>query len=230
MNLDNFEITSGILTNPVCLNKARALLYESYIQHLAWEITHDNPSNIKICHEDGHTTLQDDYDDLSVWFSISHGEEVIACARLCYEDDNGLLEIERYENARQAIGSILAKKEDLNLIELNREAILPAYNETGVYYALLLLKTVFEYCLEHNHTILTTCNISAWLAIYDIISLEKEEKYSFKYFDSEPHPVWVYLITPDDIKQLLVNINSCLNETNRLKSLAVCATDSTRAC
>lgn len=204
------KVTCGILTEQTCLDNARALLYESYIKDLAWEITHDNPSNIKINHIDNHTTLTDDFDELSVWFSISNNDEVIACARLCSEDENGLLEIERYENARQCIKSLLDQKEKLNIIELNREAILPGYSEQRELYGLILLKEVFEYCLSNNYTILTTSNIPDWIAIYELISFEEIDEYTFKYFDSEPLPVAVYLATPADIKRLIANINSCL--------------------
>ncbi|HRD70193.1 MAG TPA: hypothetical protein PK657_08600 [Legionella sp.] len=200
------------MTEPRCLNNARALLYESYIKDLAWEITHDNPSNIKIHHMNGHTTLTDDYDDLSVWFSISNKEEVIACARLCREDDQGFLEVERYENARKVIRPILDQKEKLNIIELNREAILPGYSEQRELYGLILLREVFEYCLSRNQTILTTSNIPDWIAIYDLICFKEIEEYTFKYFDSEPLPVSVYLATPSDIRQLVQNINVCLEE------------------
>ena len=212
MDIKNIhKVTCGILTEPECLNNARALLYQSYIQDLAWEITHDNPSNIKIHHVDEHTTLTDDFDELSVWFSISNKEAVIACARLCHEDENGLLEIERYENARRCIKPILDQKEKLNIIELNREAILPRYSEQRELYGLILLREIFEYCLAQNYTILTTSNIPDWISIYELISFKGMDEYSFKYFDSEPSSVSVYLATPGDIKRLLENINCCLN-------------------
>lgn len=204
------NVTCGILTDPKCLTNARALLYESYIKDLAWEITHDNPSNIQVNHTGLQTTLTDDYDSLSVWFSISNKEEVIACARLCRDDENGLLEIERYDNAKRCIGPILNQKEKLNIIELNREAILPTYSAQRELYGLILLKEVFEYCLSKNHTILTTSNIPDWIAIYKLIEFEEIKAYTFKYFDSEPAPVLVYLATPNDIKALLLNIDNCL--------------------
>lgn len=211
MDIKNIhKLNCGVLTDESCLNNARALLYESYIKDLAWEITHDNPSNIKIHHLDNHTTLTDDYDDLSIWFSISDPNEVIACARLCQEDKNGLLEIERYENACRIIQPILDQKRKLNIIELNREAILPQYSAQRELYGLILLKEVFEYCLSNNYTILTTSNIPDWIALYELIGFEKIDKYTFKYFDSEPSPVLVYLAPPADIKRLVENINNCL--------------------
>lgn len=205
------NVTCGILNNPKCLINARALLYESYIKDLAWEITHDNPSNIKVNHTDSRTLLTDDYDELSVWFSTSNKEEVIACARLCREDENGLLEIERYENARRSIKPILDQKEKLNIIELNREAILSSYSEHRELYGLILLKEVFEYCLDKNHTVLTTSNIPDWIAIYKLIAFEEIKEYTFKYFDSEPAPVQVYMATSNDLKKLLRNIDNRLN-------------------
>jgi len=213
------DIRCGILSEPVCLNNARALLYESYIKHLAWEITHDNPSNIRINHIDHHTTLTDDYDDLSIWFSINHENEVIACARLCREDSNGLLEIERYSNAVESIKPLLEKKAELNILELNREAILPWYTGHKPYYALLLLKNIFEYCVRHKYTILTTCNIEEWLSIYDMISFEYLDNYTFKYFDSEPLPVLVYLATPADLEILINNIDRCLGKIMHKENL-----------
>ncbi|MBA2650992.1 MAG: GNAT family N-acetyltransferase [Tatlockia sp.] len=213
MDIKNIhKVTCGILTEPTCLNHARALLYESYIKDLAWEITHDNPSNIKINQEDGLTTLTDDFDDFSTWFSIRNEDEVIACARLCKEDESGLLEIERYENARRALKPILDHKEKFNIIELNREAIIPRYSEQWELYGLIMLKDIFEYCLSQNHTILTTSNIPDWISIYRLISFKKRDEYTFKYFDSEPLPVSVYLALPTDIKRLIENIDSCLKE------------------
>lgn len=211
LNTINFaDVAYGVLTKPTCLEKAKALLYESYIKHLAWEITHGNPSNIQINHIDGLTTLTDDYDELSTWFSISHADEVIACARLCYEDQQGLLEIERYENARNILQPILLQKRTLNLVELNREAMLPFYGETKTYFGLLLLKTIFSHCLSLNQSILTTSNIADWVVIYEMIGFKAIEEYTFKYFDSEPQPVLVYLAQPEDIRHVLKNIDHCL--------------------
>ena len=211
------EITCGIISTADCLANAKALLYESYIKHLAWEIKHDNPSNIKIHHLNERTTLTDDYDDLSVWFSINHKNNLVACARLCHDDNNGLLEIERYNNAAQTLKPLLSKKKMLNIIELNREAILPEYSDKKELFGLLLLKEVFEYCLINRKTILTTCNIDDWVSIYDLISFQCLDNYTFKYFDSEPHPVLVYLATPIEIKELLININSCLKKLKNTK-------------
>ena len=211
-------ITCGVISKPASLIKARALLYESYIKHLGWEIAHDNPSNIKINHTEEHITLTDDYDDLSVWFAINHEDDVIACARLCHNDTNGLLEIERYNNATQILEPLLSEKETLNIVELNREAIAPSYSDQREIYGLLLLKEIFEYCLLNGHSILTTCNIHDWVSIYDLISFKFLDNYTFKYCDSEPLPVMVYLATPKDIRRLLINIDSCLttleNTTN----------------
>lgn len=211
MKTINFtDVTCGVLTKPLCMEKAKSLLYESYISHLAWEITHDNPSNIKINHIDGLTTLTDDYDDISTWFSISHGDDVIACARLCYEDEQGLLEVERYENAKGLLQPILAQKKALNIVELNREAMLPFYGETTTYFGLLLLKTIFSHCLINKQSILTTSNITDWVVIYEMIGFSALEEYTFKYFDSEPHPVLVYFATESHLQQLLKNIDHCL--------------------
>lgn len=208
--INQLKIYSKILSEPSCLNNARALLYKSYVKHLSWDIVDNNPSNIKINQCNHQITLTDDYDDLSVWFSVVLNNQIISCARLCGEDSNGLLEIERYENARNTIQPILDKKNELNLIELNREAILPEYSPHKELFGLLLLKRIFEHCLLKNQTLLTTCNISDWTSIYSLIDFKPLTNYSFKYFSSEPLPVQVYLATPEEYIRLIKKINQCL--------------------
>lgn len=212
MTLHTKNLFCELLTNPSCLVKAKALLYESYISHLAWEIVHENPSNIQISHHNNQTILTDDYDELSSWFALKHDNNIIACARLCYEDNKGLLEIERYENAVRILNPILSKKKSLNLVELNREAILPS-NRMRSFYALILLKNIFLHCLSNNYSVLTTSNIPEWVSIYKMIRFTPLDEYTFRYFDSEPKPVLVYLATSEDLLRLLQNIDYCLNNS-----------------
>jgi hypothetical protein len=220
--IKNEEIACQIIRDKSDLNNARSLLYESYVTHLAWEITNENPSNIKITRDKNRMMLTDDYDNLSIWFSINIQKEVVACARLCKEDKQGLLEIERYENASRALDTILSQKKHLKIIELNREAILPSHSNKKEY-GLLLLKSVFEYCLSQNYTLLTTCNIPDWLSIYNLISFNCLDKYSFRYFDSEALPVRVYLATPEVLIELINRIDSKLEKSGNvsLKPLQV---------
>ena len=126
------------------------------------------------------------------------------------------MELERYENATRSIKPLLDLKKELNIIELNREAILPQYSDQKDLYGLILLKEVFEYCLSENLTILTTSNIPDWTSIYELISFKCLDDYTFKYFDSEPSPVSVYLAKPDDIRELLKNIHHCLESRENL--------------
>ncbi|KTC76037.1 hypothetical protein Lbir_0106 [Legionella birminghamensis] len=205
------EISCGILQNPKCLTRAQSLLYSSYVKELGWQINPQNPSNIQVIEQDNRLLLVDDYDDCSTWFAIYHHHTMMACARLCHDDANGLLEIERYENARKALEPILRQKQTLNLVELNREAIIPLVCGHKPYYALKVLKAVFQHCIAHEQSILTTCNIKEWVALYDLIGWQPIPDYTFKYCQSEPAPVSVYLATPSELIELTSAISDCLS-------------------
>lgn len=200
-----------IISDPEHLNKARSLLYYCYLEHLEWEIAHCNPSGIKIQQQGNGAIISDDYDDLAIWFSVlnnNNDDDCIACGRLCHNDFDGLLEIERYHNARKSLKDILEKKKQLNIVELNREAVSPKYAENSKPY-LLLLKSIFQYCLNKNHTILTTSNLVKWVEIYDQIGFKRLNS-TFKYFDAEPEPVVAYFACTHDIENMLKKIDVLL--------------------
>lgn len=198
-----------MITEVEHLNKARSLLHNCYLEHLEWEIIHSNPSGINVQKQSNWNIISDDYDELAVWFSVLNDEnECVACGRLCHKDSNGLLEIERYPHVRKLLKDILEKKHEFNILELNREAILPKYAENPIPY-LLLLKLIFQYCLNKNHSILTTSNLSQWVTMYDQLGF-KRLNISFKYFDSEPEPVVVYFAQKFDIVKMLEKINFLL--------------------
>lgn len=198
-----------MINEPEQLDKARSLLHHCYLEHLKWEIEHSNPSGIKIQQRGSHTIISDDYDDLAVWFSVLNDtNDCIACGRLCHNDPNGLLEIERYHNAQKSLKDILQKKNEFNIVELNREAVLPKYAENKKLY-LLLLKSIFQYCLKKNYAILTTSNLTNWVDIYDKIGFKRLDV-TFRYFDSEPEPVIVYFAYNHDIENMLNEINTLL--------------------
>ncbi len=200
-----------IINEPEQLNKARSLLHCCYLEHLEWEIAHCNPSGIKIQKWENQAIISDDYDDLAVWFSVlDDNDDCIVCGRLCHNDSNGLLEIERYDNAIKSLKDILQKKNQFNIVELNREAVLPKYADNSKVY-LLLLKLIFEYCLKNNYSILTTSNLIRWVDIYDKIGFKRLEAV-FKYFDSEPEPVVSYFAYTHDIEIMLTKVNFFLEE------------------
>lgn len=204
---DNYCI--NIISDAKNISNEQVLLYECYIRHFAWEITHSNPSNIRIEHVEGLTLLADDYDSISVWFSIKNKDKLLACARICFEDESNLLEVERYSNAKEFLQPILKQKNFLKIVELNREAILASHvHEKKI--CLLLLKAIFEYCFNNNYSILTTSNIPEWVDVYKIISFNNIPQYTFKYFDSDPSPVLVYFATPPEIKKLIQHIEKQL--------------------
>lgn len=207
---ENFYMNTIIVNEEKNLNKVRALLYACYLEHFEWEIEHTNPSGIKIQKQNHQTIIADDYDNLSIWFSVLEADNCIACGRLCYEDQNGLLEIERYPNARKSLQHIFTMKKEFNLIELNREAMLPKYENNPTPY-LLLLKSILQYCIENNYGILTTSNLPKWVSMYNAIGFQQLEEVSFKYCDSEPLPVIVYLVQNHTIKEIIKNINTYLN-------------------
>lgn len=207
------DMTSIIFNDHTTLNEARSLLYQCYFEHFSWEIAHENPSGIKILRDHYQSILCDDYDQIAKWFVAFEQKVCVACIRLCVSDSKGLLEIERYENAKAQLKHLFNQKQTINLIELNREAILPnhCHQESTM---LLLLKSVFEYCLKNKHTLITTTNLPEWVKIYDKIELNKLN-ITFKYIDSEPKPVFTYLANLDNIAKVIKNINLKLDSLEK---------------
>lgn len=199
-------------TDRKSINEARHLLYEHYMNELCWEVKAHNPSAIKVIpYNDSKNILVDDYDSLSTWFVGINQESVIACARLCGDDDNGLLEVERYTSARLVLQKILQDKRKLNLVELNREAIHVEHRNYQTY--LLLLKTILKHCILRKQSILMTTPNSDLIHLYKLISFPKIEYGSFKYDPSEPTPVNTYIAEFDKNhhQNMIKNINYFLN-------------------
>lgn len=208
------RLFTSVIENVYTLEKAKTLLYEYYIEKLKWDIPTDNYSGIKIEKTYQKKKFVDDYDDYSTWFSVmNENNNVIACARLCKEDIGGLLEIERYSEAKQRLRPLLNSKKQLNLIELNREAILPD-NPNNKVASLVLLKFIFSYCLKHNYSVLTTTNIPEWSALYNSLPLKRLCDCQFKYAETDPNPVEVYFIKNRNLNNILIKINSYLEKGN----------------
>lgn len=213
------QLVPNMIENIYTLEKAKNLLYEYYIEKLKWDISTDNYSGIKIEKTSQQNKFVDDYDDYSIWFSVTNeSEDVVACARLCKEDTKGLLEIERYSEAKRLLHSILNSKKQLNLIELNREAILPDYSRNKVA-SLILLKSIFNYCQKHNYSVLTTTNIPEWLTLYNSLPFTRLYDCRFKYAETDLKPVEVYFIENKELKNILNKINFYLND---VKSESAC--------
>lgn len=208
------RLVTSIIEDVYTLEKAKTLLYEYYIEKLKWDISTDNCSGIMIKKTCKQKKFMDDYDDYSIWFSVSNeNDDVVACARLCKEDTGGLLEIERYSEAKQRLRTIFNSKRQLNLIELNREAILPNYPDNKVT-SLLLLKSIFSYCLKHNYSVLTTTNISEWVTLYNSLPLTNLYHCKFKYAETDPNPVEVYFIKYSNLHNILTEIDFHLESSN----------------
>jgi hypothetical protein len=208
------RLVASVIEDVNTLEKAKTLLYDYYIETLKWDIPTDNYSGIKIKKICQQKKFYDDYDDYSIWFSVTNEiNDVVACARLCKEDTAGLLEIERYSEAKQRLRSILNLKEQLNLIELNREAILPCYPDNKVS-GLLLLKLIFNYCLKHKYSVLTTTNISEWLTFYNCLPFTRLHHCQFRYVETDPNPVEVYFINYKNLNNILTKIDFYLKSSS----------------
>lgn len=208
------RLVTSVIEDVHTLGKAKTLLYEYYIEKLKWDIPTDNYSGIRIKKTYQQKKFVDDYDDYSIWFSVTNeNDDVIACARLCKEDTGGLLEIERYSEAKQLLRPILNSKKQLNLIELNREAILPDYPDNKVI-SLVLLNFIFNYCLKHNYSVLTTTNIPEWLTLYNSLPLTRLYHCQFRYAATDPSPVEVYFIKYRSLNNVLTKINFFLENSH----------------
>lgn len=207
------ELITSVIKDIYTIGKAQTLLYEYYIEKLKWDVPPNNDSGIKIKKTNQYHQFVDDYDPYSTWFSVANKKNaVIACARLCKEDADGLLEIERYHQAKQRLHTVLSAKKELNLIELNREAILPGCPDNKVA-SLLLLDCIFNYCQTHGYSVLTTTNIPEWLALYDSLPFTKLDDCQFRYAETDPKPVEVYFIEHKNLKSLLAKINLYLKNS-----------------
>lgn len=208
------RLFTNVIEDVYTLEKAKTLLYEYYIEKLKWDIPTDNYSGIRIKKTYQQKKFVDDYDDYSIWFSVTNeNNTVIACARLCKEDTRGLLEIERYSEAKQLLRPILNSKKQLNLIELNREAIL-LDNPDNKVASLELLKFIFNYCLKHNYSVLTTTNIPEWLTLYNSLPFTKLYHCQFRYAETDPNPVEVYFMKNRNLNNILTKINFYLENGN----------------
>lgn len=206
------DIHFKVTTNLNLIDQAKSLLYEHYINELQWKIQAHNPSAIKIVASEQKNILVDDYDGISTWFVGIKEQAVIACARLCSEDQNGLLEVERYINGQSTLKKILQEKHTLNLVELNRESIHFQYRNLQTY--LLLFKTIIEHCITNKQSILMTTHDADLIRLYALISFPKLACPSFKYDPNETIPVNSYLANfhDNDHFRMIHKINFLLTQ------------------
>lgn len=202
---------SAIDNDPSAIVTVQSILYDYYVNNHLWKINDDNPSGIRIKKNKLQKIIVDDYDAISTWFSAMTNKDVHACARLCREDNECLLEIERYPNAQKKLAHIFEKKKQLNLVELNREAIQPK-DVQNVYVYLSLLQAVFKHCVLYKNSILTTSNLDEWVKVYDLIKFPKMVGSEFKYTDLDEKEVNVYFASQNQIKNILARINLLLQE------------------
>ena len=177
-----------------------ALLHDYYVEHHGWDMPIQNPSGLVIKTLNNKKSLTDNYDQHSIFFTVTNrNNDIVSCARLCTGDKEKCLEIEKYENAKNCLKSLLIKKEALNIIEMTREGINLNYlNDEQAY--LLLLHEIFNFCLENKYSLLTTTNLPEWEKIYEIISFPQLQDMKFKYIDSEPNKVNVYFALNNQLK------------------------------
>jgi hypothetical protein len=207
----NLDAVKNIITDDkVIIKNIRAFLRDCYVEHGGWKIPASNPSKIREEIINNIKQLVDDYDYISTWFSLNYHNQLIACARLCGEDANGLLELERYQAAKQSLTFLFNKKREMNIIELNREAVHPWYFKTEVFF--LLLNNIFTYCVEKNYSILTTTSLSEWDEIYQYIGFPQLKDKSFKYHEEEPKSVKVFFADQTVLIKLVAKLQSFLKQ------------------
>jgi hypothetical protein len=207
------NMTSGVKESERSV-AVQAFLYDYYINELNWSFPDDNASGLKKSKCDGKRILVDDYDSASIESSLFYVEEsktseIVASARICKADENNLLELERYEDAQRCLKPYFENKDELNIIELNREAILPAFSVDWRVY-LTLLRKVFAYCSEHNYSILTTTNFLEWKQVYSLINFTNLKNCQFKYTDTDPESVDSYFAKHDTVGNIVNNIDLIL--------------------
>jgi hypothetical protein len=184
------------------LNEARNLLYYCYVEKMKWEIKQNNYSGIRIEKVKKKFCLVDDYDSIAIWFSVKQKNQIVACARLCPEDFNRKLELERYPEAQQILGITLKElKNKFHIVELNREAILPHFS-AGDFARILLFRKIFEYCTLQKHTIITATHVQDWVNFYNDILFPKLSGLQFKYSNTDTDKVTVYFAHEENIKKM----------------------------
>jgi hypothetical protein len=191
----------------IVIKNTCALLYDYYVDHHGWNISKENPSGITIKTLNGKNSLVDNYDQYSIFFSVTNKNgDILSCARLCAEDEEHFLEIEKYKNAKECLQHILIKKQELNILEMAREGINLNYLDDEKPY-LLLLREVFNFCLNGKHSLLTTTNLPEWEKIYKCIGFPELENVKFKYFDDEPTEVKIYFSLASQAEEIIKRIN-----------------------
>lgn len=197
------------------LNQARSLLYHYYVEVCGWKIYKDNPSGIRIEKNKDGFILTDDYDKESIWFLLYLKQLPIGCIRICGSDPKNILEIEEYENAQKRLKYIFNQRKQLNLIEFNREAILPQYvcNES----LLSLLEAPIIYCVQKKCSILTSCVFREWYIIYTMLGFERLRESQFKYHDTDPNYVDMFFAKNSSLSKIVSNIQLLLNSAANIQ-------------
>jgi len=197
------------------LNQARSLLYHYYVEVCGWKIYKDNPSGIRIEKSKEGFMLNDDYDEQSIWFLLYLKQHPIGCIRICGSGPQNILEMEKYANAQNRLKHIFSQRKQLNLVEFNREVVLPQYvcNES----LLSLLEAPLIYCLQKNCSILTSCVFKEWYTIYTMLGFKRLTESQFKYHDTDPNYVDIFFTKNSSLSEIVSNIALLSNSSSNIQ-------------
>lgn len=200
-------ITTEIIDNPDLIEDACALLYDSYIEQGKWVFSKDNPSEIRIEIKNGRKLLVDKFVETARWFGVFDNGRLIGCARLCGMDRNNKYEVEGYP-ASQPIHEFLPR---VNCMEMGKVAVSKDYK--GKRIINLIYLAAFEYCQRNKFSVFTCIGNVYIKSLFQRIKLPPKIDQTFKYEETDPTSVSLYLIDyqKGDFDHIIENIRANIN-------------------
>ena len=183
------------------IDRACALLYDVYIDHMKWNFSANNPSQIKIMARNKKKILIDKFTYNSTWFGAFDGGDLIGCLRLSGIDESNSLDIEYNLNSKSIWRYLPAPKKLCK--DITKLAIHLAYPNKDLAIKLLFVN-VFKYCSSHEYSTIAFTHDTYLKSLFTLVSFPLIVEDAFKYEDIDKLPVNFYrAFTNNEISKII---------------------------
>lgn len=179
------------------VDSATYLLHKEYVIKSGWKFSSENPSEIKVITKNNQDILVDRITRYAIWFGAFDKSKLIGCIRLFKAIENVPFEIETYPAAKNSIDKFIDMSEK-NLYECSRPCVDFEYIDAGILEKLYL--KVFYFCRREKASLFGTSPNKDVHTVLKKIGLEFKKENAFKFENTNPTPVSLYVLNFDEKK------------------------------
>jgi|GEM_PF-1729790 len=209
-----------ILNSKKLIEEACALLYDLYIEHMKWNFSKDNPSQIKVIIKNNKKMLVDKHTNDAIWFGAFDGEVLVGCLRLSGVDENNKFEIEGYPSSK-AIRKHIPTNKHL-CMDITKLAVHLAYpNKSTVIQHLFL--NLLKHCSLNKYSAIAFTHDSYLKSLFTLVNFPLVVEHAFKFEETDPMPVNFYraCFETGEIEGIISKLEHLISRSSKPKLLSM---------